>query len=84
MMHLKGVQGKHKVTMAWVPMMQCNAMRLKERPDWANIYRVNTTNKLKSQVGWCYKSIKYSFDQNMQQKLSNNTFPGSIIQSIKR
>jgi len=28
-----------------------NAMRLKERHDWAIIYRVNTTNKLKRLKG---------------------------------
>ena len=30
-----------------------NAMQLKEKHDWAIIYRVNTTNKLKRQKGWC-------------------------------
>ena len=34
MMHLKGIQGKHKVIITWVLMMQCNAMRLKKRHDW--------------------------------------------------
>ena len=32
-----------------------NAMQLKERQDWAIIYRVNTTNKLKRQKSWCCK-----------------------------
>jgi len=39
-----------------------NAMRLKERHDWAIIYRVNTTNKLKRQKGWCCnKRIQVQF-----------------------
>ena len=37
-MHLKGIQSKYKVTIAWVLMMQCNAMRLKKETELATIY----------------------------------------------
>ena len=44
----KNKQGRHNVTIAWARIW-CNAMRLKERHDWAIIYRVSTANKLKRQ-----------------------------------
>ena len=30
MMHFKGIQNKHKVTIAWVLTMQCNAIKKKD------------------------------------------------------
>ena len=40
MMHLKGLQSKHKATIAWAQMMQCNATKKKDR---AGNYLLNNT-----------------------------------------
>ena len=42
-------RGKYKVTIAWALMVQSNVTRLKERHDWAIIYRVSTANKFTRQ-----------------------------------
>ena len=50
MMHLKGIQSKHKVTIAWV-LMQCNAIKKKDMIGQSIIEQIQPTSSKGKRVG---------------------------------
>ena len=76
-MHLKGIQNKHKVTIAWVLTMQCNAMRLK-RKTWLGNHLSSKHRKQAQQVKWIGATILGSIQFNLAWSVSfkkhNQTF----------
>ena len=51
MMHLKGIQNKHKVTIAWVLTMQCNAIKKKDMIGQSIIEQIQPTSSKGKRVG---------------------------------
>ena len=66
MMHLKGIQNKHKVTIAWVLTMQCNAIKKKDMTGQSFIEQAPHTHSkrqtglvLQHESSFKYFSLKY-------------------------
>ena len=56
MMHLKGIQSKHKATIAWAQMMQCSATKKKD--NWQLFTEQH--NKFKRETGQRCNMIDHS------------------------